>query len=309
MPSANELAEALQSKAPDRANRDAQQIAQFRQDTLARLRAHAQSRRKAAASKDATEAARKAEATNAQMTQRAPKPMVDVSDRTAAAAPMAMAGPSQLDLMRIGLSEQALGARDLMLARCELPMASSVAESVDKPVDSAAADAAMAHASAGGTLSARRAQTTASTKSMLRDVTSAAALADRLGAREARSKKQAEARRALQRAQLAEAVMAEREAAERAEALRCEVIALEEAAQLKEEEAAAASVQAAEHERHMKVIESERFFDALREELRQEAARAKRPLPPLCSCGLSPLENHTINCARNCIFFDNPQVS
>ena len=29
------------------------------------------------------------------------------------------------------------------------------------------------------------------------------------------------------------------------------------------------------------------------------------PLPPLCACGLDPLENHPDNCARNCIFYKN----
>ena len=31
-----------------------------------------------------------------------------------------------------------------------------------------------------------------------------------------------------------------------------------------------------------------------------------RPLPPLCACGLDPLENHVVNCARNCILYGNP---
>ena len=55
-----------------------------------------------------------------------------------------------------------------------------------------------------------------------------------------------------------------------------------------------------------KVVESERYFDALRSKLRDEAKHMKTPLPPLCACGLDPLDNHTEKCARNCIFYKNP---
>ena len=56
------------------------------------------------------------------------------------------------------------------------------------------------------------------------------------------------------------------------------------------------------------VVESERFFDAMREALREEAAKTKRALPPLCACGLDPLENHTEQCSRNCVYYNNPQA-
>ena len=56
------------------------------------------------------------------------------------------------------------------------------------------------------------------------------------------------------------------------------------------------------------VVEAERFVEAYRKKLQLEAASRSRPLPPLCACGLDPLDNHTDNCARNCIFFKNPQA-
>ena len=52
--------------------------------------------------------------------------------------------------------------------------------------------------------------------------------------------------------------------------------------------------------------ETERYLEALRHQLMQEVALRKRPLPPLCACGLDPLENHVKFCARNCIFYKNP---
>lgn len=51
--------------------------------------------------------------------------------------------------------------------------------------------------------------------------------------------------------------------------------------------------------------ETERYLEALRHQLMQEVALRKRPLPPLCACGLDPLENHVKFCARNCIFHGN----
>lgn len=49
-------------------------------------------------------------------------------------------------------------------------------------------------------------------------------------------------------------------------------------------------------------------MEAYREQLQLEAKTRARPIPPLCHCGLDPLENHTEQCARNCIFFKNPQA-
>ena len=51
-----------------------------------------------------------------------------------------------------------------------------------------------------------------------------------------------------------------------------------------------------------------RYVEAYRKQLQLEAASRSRPLPPLCACGLDPLENHTDQCARNCYFFKNPQA-
>ena len=73
-------------------------------------------------------------------------------------------------------------------------------------------------------------------------------------------------------------------------------------------QAAVAGFLAAEQRRNQGAVESDRYFDALRAQLREEASRAKRPLPPLCACGLDALENHTEQCARNCVFFGNPEA-
>ena len=141
---------------------------------------------------------------------------------------------------------------------------------------------------------------------ILRATTSTAARADRAKAHEYRMSKKEEARQAIERAHLAEAFYAEREAAERAESLRVEVAALEEYSQAKEEEAAVATVLKAEQERYQKVAEWERYFDGLRMVLRDEAKASGRPLPPICASGIDPLENHTEQCPRNSIFFNNP---
>lgn len=38
----------------------------------------------------------------------------------------------------------------------------------------------------------------------------------------------------------------------------------------------------------------------------RQVALRPRPLPPLCACGLDPLDNHVQRCARNCLFHKNP---
>jgi hypothetical protein len=49
-----------------------------------------------------------------------------------------------------------------------------------------------------------------------------------------------------------------------------------------------------------------RYIEAFRKQLQKEVSLRARPLPPLCACALDPLENHTEQCARNCVFFKNP---
>ena len=296
-PNAAAAAAVMQAKASEKAKQEAAAKAKFRQDMLVRLRDQAQARRDAAAKDVSADAKRKAGATGAGVIQRA-KSSASPAEMLSEPQPAVPMAPSQLSLMCQGLSEQAFGARDLMLARCEMPMPAAP----EMPAGGASSeDVATGLAPEGGQPAAQqRVVPATASASMLRAVASTAARADRQGARESRMKKQAVAKQALQRAQLVEAVMAEREAAERATALREEVAALEVAASIKEEEAAVASAHAVEHERYTKVVESERFFEALREQLREEAARSKRPLPPLCACNLDPLENHTEQCARNC---------
>ena len=326
VPTATAAAAAIQAKARMAREEEAVHMAQFRRDTQARLREKRRERKEQAAALEAQQAMRKAEANNAYHKERLAPAAAPLFDSTSSATtPAADAAPSQLDLMRQGLSEQTLGARDLMLTRCELPMPPQqpippggvftddfAAYAAGLPADVLAAQAAMA-AQAGG--SGRRVAVASlnkfgpskgSSTNIFRSVVSTAAKADRQAAKDAREQKKVEARQALQRVQLAEAVMAEREAAERAAALRSEVAALEAAAIRREEEAAVASVNHAEQMRVQKVVESERFFEGLRQQLRDEVARSKRPLPPLCNCGLEALDNHTEQCARNCIFFNNP---
>jgi len=52
--------------------------------------------------------------------------------------------------------------------------------------------------------------------------------------------------------------------------------------------------------------QTERYIEALRQQLKHEVALRPRPLPPLCACGLDPLDNHVQRCARNCLFHKNP---
>lgn len=52
--------------------------------------------------------------------------------------------------------------------------------------------------------------------------------------------------------------------------------------------------------------QTERYIEALRQQLKQEVALRPRPLPPLCACGLDALDNHVERCARNCLLYQNP---
>lgn len=64
----------------------------------------------------------------------------------------------------------------------------------------------------------------------------------------------------------------------------------------------------AARERAQKATQTERYIEARRDQLRKEVELSQRPLPPLCSCGLDALDNHVDNCARNCVFYKNPQA-
>lgn len=64
----------------------------------------------------------------------------------------------------------------------------------------------------------------------------------------------------------------------------------------------------AARERAQKVTQTERYIEARRDQLRKQVELSQRPLPPLCSCGLDALDNHVENCARNCVFYENPQA-
>ena len=124
----SDVALAAQMAVAERAKQDRTKLAKFRMDTLIRLREKAQAKRDAAAEKEAAEALRTAEATEYEIIQRAdptPPPSA-TSEEPPSTAPLP---PSQLALMRYGLSEQAFASRDLLLSRCELPMPPQPADS------------------------------------------------------------------------------------------------------------------------------------------------------------------------------------
>ena len=54
--------------------------------------------------------------------------------------------------------------------------------------------------------------------------------------------------------------------------------------------------------------EHERYIAALRESMLRKMEKAKVDLPPLCSCGLDPFEDHASGCANNCRFYRNPEA-
>ena len=275
------------------------QKAAFRQVTLMRLKEKARERRDAAAAAESATASTKSQFIADKLIQRAKPPAVSMPAPRGSAPPPPLV-PTQLALMRAGLSEQALGARQLMLSACEVAP-------VKPPPTTKPPSAAFPPASAvAPPPAAKKFAPLTDSSCILRATTSTAARADRAKAHEYRMSKKEEARQDIERAHLAEAFYAEREAAERAESLRVEVAALEEYSQAKEEEAAVATVLKAEQERYQKVAEWERYFDGLRMVLRDEAKASGRPLPPICASGIDPLENHTEQCPRNSIFFNNP---
>jgi hypothetical protein len=313
-PSASVAALDAQAKTEARARLAASHAAKFRKETMQRIKETARAQREVAARKLAESAARKAEATGSDLiTQRiAREPEAKPPTQFQEAAPQEPA--SQITSLRESLSNQAAAARMSMLSHCELSTIYGGAADVggephgqqqqQRPPPPPPPPSRRPKTAGGST--APSSAPGAAKKSMLRAVVQSAANADRLAAREARRKKEAEERKTANRAMYAEAVEAEAEAALRAEALREEVRALEEEARLREEYFAAATFVKQEQLKVQAVVEQERYFEALREKLRGEASMRSRPLPPMCSCGLDPLENHTENCARNCVFYKNP---
>jgi coiled-coil domain-containing protein 15 len=55
-----------------------------------------------------------------------------------------------------------------------------------------------------------------------------------------------------------------------------------------------------------KNAETLRYIEALRAQLLDKIAKKQTTLPPLCPCGLTPLEDHAAHCANNCVFYRNP---
>ena len=73
-------------------------------------------------------------------------------------------------------------------------------------------------------------------------------------------------------------------------------------------EAEDAAAKRAEWQKKLRGLQAERYVTARREQLKLEVRHRMSPLPPLCSCGLDPLDNHPDNCARNCVFYRNPEA-
>eukprot|EP00967_Tisochrysis_lutea_P004659 scaffold5498_cov37-Tisochrysis_lutea.AAC.1 len=118
--------------------------------------------------------------------------------------------------------------------------------------------------------------------------------------RQAQERMKAAKRRAASRARV-EAQRAEEEAVRR-------IREVEIAHQHQTEELERMFKQEAAKKRAQKLLQTERYTEARRELLRKEAEARKLTLPPLCACGLDPLDNHVDNCAVNCVFFKNPQA-
>ncbi|KAL1519901.1 hypothetical protein AB1Y20_023390 [Prymnesium parvum] len=135
-----------------------------------------------------------------------------------------------------------------------------------------------------------------------------AAETDREAARQARERREHARKEAEERERRKEAQMRAQEAAMLREMERLQ----EEHARLKAELQAAEAAEAAdarrERERQQKGLQTERYIAARRVQLKKEAAGRKSCLPPLCNCGLDPLDDHAEKCARNCVFFHNPEA-
>lgn len=289
--------------------------ARFRKETLMRLKEKAQSKRDEAAAVEAAAAEEKRQAATASVIVSRPAqepPQARSQSVSSGGVPSYGASPvpSQLASLRAGLTEQAYAARMAMLSQCELgeiyaaarpDEADAVAQGRMPPGYDAPPSSSTPVAASG-----LMRVDPATCKSTLRAVTVSAAVADRQAAREARRKRDAAAERSARKAQLSAAAKAEKIAQARAEALRREVESLEMDAAEKERELTEAHLAKQSFYESQKTVEVDRFFDALRTQLRGEAAFRSRPLPPLDGSGLDPLDNHTELGARNSIFFNNP---
>ena len=313
-PDANTAADILRQKATaDQAAKD-EKLAKFQRETCERIKRAARARKEDKLRTQAVLEQRVVAAASDELITN--RPALGAAPRVSAPAPPAEPPqpppPSQLDRMRAGLLDQAAAARNLMLSRCVMlnsdasdPAGAAPPMPLPPPPTAEAREVPTLPTS---TQCAAATRSTAESRSVLRAVMTSAARADREAARRARKARTSQARRSEQRQQLADAMASEREAAERAEALRREVAALEQQAIAKEAQAQRAR-QEQVHQRSMqRGVEASRYLEAYRKQLQLEVQTRSRPLPPLCSCGLDPLENHTDNCARNCYFFKDPQA-
>lgn len=294
-------------KALARAQLEAAQKKIFRKETLDRLKTNAHKRRQTERRIDITATAEKEarahEIAKAAMERGAVPATVPAAP--AVSEPTGGAEPSRLDEMRAGLAAQAARARECMMMHCEAPWATA------QPPPTAPMPAPI-----DGLLAGVDALRLASppppaneAKSVLRAVTARAAHLDRLMAHEARVAKAAKEQAAARQAKVAAAAAAEREAERRTESRRWQVEQLELIIDARKRDEADAQKAVAAHAQKARKVEGERFYKALREQLQEEAATRKTPLPPLCACGLKdPLDNHTALCARNCIFYNNPDA-
>ena len=314
---AGTAAAAPAAKASHRAKLEATAQANFRRQMVRRLKsAGAAQRAEATKAKRASTA--QAAAAGYGILQHKPwqqpyaEPAADVLDEFEMVdeADVPPVAPVQLANVRMGLAHHAVKAREIMLTHSEMP--STWASSAQPPPPPLPQDpqyappAYYSHAPEPAAPPARKLVAPASGPSMLRAVVTSAAQADRLQAREAREAREAEAKQARQRERVATAVKNERAVAERAQALQLQVEKLEHEAARAERIAEKAIQYRSAHLKAQKQLETERYIDARRDQLRKEVSSRGRPLTPLCCCGIDPLDNHTANCARNCIFYNNP---
>ena len=331
-------------KTAGRARLEQRAQTRFRADMMQRLRLKAAEKRAAAARTARVNTAKKVGAgydiivSKAETRPPPTKADADPEPETAPPPPPpteAWAGepPSQLARVRQGLALQAVAAREIMLAHCER---SEVFENAQPPLPPPLPPpppppkAPVARPSSAPLSRALAAPVAA--KSVMRSAHLSAAHADRELARENRRAREEMAAQTAREVRVAEAVREEQAVAERAEVLRLEVQALEQEAQRAEVHAKQAMKYRANQQKAQKQLESERYVEiasyitsrrgwtyngghfpnryveALRKQLRQEVANRPRPLPPLCACGLDPLDNHTERCARNCEYYKNPKA-
>ncbi|KAM3921122.1 coiled-coil domain-containing protein 15 [Leptodactylus fuscus] len=63
-----------------------------------------------------------------------------------------------------------------------------------------------------------------------------------------------------------------------------------------------------EEQRAQKVIQSNRYVEALRAQMKDKMLLHNIDLPPLCCCGSDFWDSHPDTCANNCIFYKNPKA-